>query len=66
MPCRMRSNWPTIVPAVCVSGLQRGEGDGGNDGKEDLRAQPDDEREIEKGAEKSLHEAAVSTSDTSQ
>src|ERR1035438_2497574 len=35
---------------------QGSEGDGGNDGKKDLRAQPDDEREIEQGAKQSFHQ----------
>jgi hypothetical protein len=35
--------------------MQRCEGNGSNDKKEYLRAQPDDEREIKERAEKSLH-----------
>ena len=35
---------------------QGAEGDSGDDGEEDLRAQPDDEREIEQGAKKSFHQ----------
>jgi hypothetical protein len=38
--------------------LQRGEGDCGNDGKEDLRAQPDNQREIKQRAKKGLHPSA--------
>jgi hypothetical protein len=36
-------------------GVERGEGDGCDHGKEHLGAEPDDEREIEKSAQKSLH-----------
>jgi hypothetical protein len=35
--------------------LERGEGDGGDNGEEDFSAEPDDEGEIEKSAKKSLH-----------
>ena len=41
---------------------QRGEGDGGYDGEKDLRAQPDDEREIKKSAEKSLQNQPLAAS----
>jgi hypothetical protein len=40
-------------------GAQRGEGDGGHDGKEYLRAQPDDERQMEDGAKDRLHAANI-------
>jgi len=43
-----------VAGGVCVR-LEGGEGDGGDYGKEDLSAEPDDECEIEKSAEKSLH-----------
>ena len=38
---------------------ERGEGDGGDDREEDFRAEPDDEREVEQGAEKGLHEERI-------
>jgi hypothetical protein len=40
-------------------GAQRHECNGGNDREKDLRAQPDDEREIKKSAKESLHPESI-------